>query len=442
VRFLRSLFLDRRFFFALAGVGVVFLLGYFFVPLILFGRVLVLVLIVLTVVDALLLYRRGELDARREMEERLSNGDENHVRVTVTSSYPFPIRAQVIDELPVQLQIRDQAFEIEIAAGASSPIDYSVRPVTRGEYAFGVINVLASTPIGLARKRFQLAGATTVAVYPSYIQMRRYELLAISNRLVEAGVKKVRRVGSTMEFDQIREYVTGDDYRTVNWKATARRATFMVNQYQDERSQQVYCVIDKGRTMKSPFAGMTLLDYAINTALVVSNIAVHKDDRAGLITFGRRIDSFLVADRRRLQMRKIIESLYRQTTEFLESDFEALYAHLRRSVTTRSLLLLFTNFDTLPGMERQLPYLRAMARNHLVVVIFFENTELRRLLETPAETTEEIYYKAIGEKLALEKKQIVKELSMHGIHSILTAPENLTVDTINKYLELKSRRMI
>jgi uncharacterized protein (DUF58 family) len=236
--------------------------------------------------------------------------------------------------------------------------------------------------------------------------------------------------------------VSGDDYRTVNWPATARRAALMVNQYQDERSQRVYCVLDKGRTMKMPFAGMTLLDYAINTALVVSNIAIHKDDRAGLLTFGRRADTFVAAEKRSTQMRRIVESLYSQSTGFLESDFETLYAHVRRSITTRSLLLLVTNFETLSAMQRQLPYLRGLAGRHRLVVIFFENTELRALLDRPAETTEAIYVKAIAEKFALEKRQIVKELAAHGIMSILTAPENLTVDTINKYLELKSRRLI
>lgn len=396
----------------------------------------------LLIVDVFALVRGGGVEAKRTMEERLSNGDENEVRLVVENRYRFPVRVQVLDELPVQLQVRDLEFNPEIPAGRSVEIRYDVRPVTRGEYAFGVTNALVAGPIGLARRRFRLGAARTVPVYPSYIQMRRYELLAISNRLIEAGVKRIRRVGTTMEFDQIREYVVGDDYRTVNWKATARRASFMVNQYQDERSQQVICIVDKGRTMKMPFAGMTLLDYAINTALVLSNIAIHKQDRAGLVTFGRRIDASIAPDRRRLQMRKIIEALYRQTTDFLESDFEGLYAHIRRTVSNRSLLLLFTNFETLSGMDRRLPQLRALARNHLVVVIFFENTELRRLLDEPAATTEEIYYKAIGEKLALEKKQIVKELAMHGIHSILTAPENLTVETINKYLEIKSRRLI
>ncbi|MBC8143993.1 MAG: DUF58 domain-containing protein [bacterium] len=431
-----------RFFYFLAAIAFVFVVGFLFPPIALIARIGVGVLALLVIADLVMLYRGGSIDASRQMEDRLSNGDENEIRLTLTNHYRFDIHARVLDELPVQLQVRDLDLATTIPPESAAEARYSVRPVTRGEYSFGVINVLASGPIGLAQRRFRAGAGHVVPVYPSYIQMRKYELLAISNRLVEVGVKRVRRVGSTMEFDQIREYVSGDDYRTVNWRATARRNTFMVNQYMDERSQQVFCVIDKGRAMKMPFAGMTLLDYAINTSLVIANIAIHKQDRAGLVTFGKRIDTYIAPDRRRLQMRRIVEALYHQKTEFLESDFEALYAHVRHSITTRSLLLVFTNFETLSGMERRLKSRRAKARQHHRVVVFFENTELRQLLDTPASSTEQIYLKAIAEKLALEKKQIVKELSIHGIHSILTAPENLTVDTINKYLELKSRRMI
>jgi uncharacterized protein (DUF58 family) len=187
---------------------------------------------------------------------------------------------------------------------------------------------------------------------------------------------------------------------------------------------------------------MTLLDYAINATLVVSNVAVHKEDRAGLITFGSHVDTFLQADRRRSQMRKIVELLYRQTTDFRESDFGALYARMRTGITGRSLILFFTNFETLSGMRRRLPQLRALARHHLLVMIFFENTELGRLIDRPAGSVREVYTKAVAERYALEKKLITIELATHGIHSILTEPENLTVNTINKYLEIKARRLV
>ncbi|HMG88521.1 MAG TPA: DUF58 domain-containing protein, partial [Chryseolinea sp.] len=258
----------------------------------------------------------------------------------------------------------------------------------------------------------------------------------------DAGIKRIRRIGQNMEFELIKEYVSGDDFRTINWKATARKNHLMVNHFQDERSQQVYSLIDKGRVMQMPFNGLSLLDYAINASLVISNIAIKKSDKAGLLTFQNRIGSMVAASRQSKQMANIMEVLYNQKTAYRESDFFALYSHIRRKITQRSLLLLFTNFESIYGLQRQLPYLKSLNSQHLLVVIFFENTEMKSLLTQPAENLKEVYYKAIAEKFSFDKKLIVKELLRHGIQAVLTAPEELTINTINKYLELKARGMI
>jgi uncharacterized protein (DUF58 family) len=272
--------------------------------------------------------------------------------------------------------------------------------------------------------------------------MRKYQLMAISNRLSEMGVKKIRRIGHSMEFEQIKEYVQGDDYRTLNWKATARKGQLMVNNFTDEKSQQIYCIIDKGRVMKMPFEGLSLLDYSINASLVLSNIALTKQDKAGIITFSEKIGAFLPANRNPVQMQSILEVLYNQKTRYLESDFEQLYITLRRKVSQRSLIVLFTNFESLSGMRRHLPYLRKIAQHHLLLIVFFENTELRTLLEAPANTVEEVYTKTIAEKFAYEKRLIAKELQQFGILTMLTTPQQLTINAINKYLELKAKQAI
>ena len=141
-------------------------------------------------------------------------------------------------------------------------------------------------------------------------------------------------------------------------------------------------------------------------------------------------------------MNFIMDSLYNQTTKFQEADFARLHVMVKRKLNQRSLLVLFTNFESLTAMKRQLPYLRSLAKNHLLMVVFFENTELKALVKSRPKTTEEIYTKAIGENFVFEKKLIVKELEKNGMIAILTTPENLTVATVNKYLELKSRRLI
>jgi uncharacterized protein (DUF58 family) len=407
------------------------------------AKALVMVLTMFLLLDMLLVYsRRAALKARRITGDKLSNGDENKILIVIENHYPYQVLLKVIDELPEQLQIRNASYNLSVPAGQEKVIQYSIQPVKRGEYLFGTLNIYVSSVIGLCSKRMKFAQDKMVPCYPSFLQMRKYELMAISNRLTEFGIKKIRRVGHTMEFDQIRDYIPGDDVRHVNWKATARKAALMVNQYQDERSQQVYSIIDKGRVMKMPFGGMTLLDYAINASLVISNVAALKHDKPGLITFSEKKGAFIPAERKAGQMHKIMEVLYRQKTRFLESDYEKLYMFIRKRITTRSLLLFYTNFESLSSLRRQLPVFKMMARNHLLVVIFFENTELHDLIHSDAASLEDIYIKTIAEKFAYEKRQIVLELAKYGIHSILTPPEGLTVNTINKYLELKSRGLI
>jgi uncharacterized protein (DUF58 family) len=334
------------------------------------------------------------------------------------------------------------SFFVQIPAGETKTIRYVLRPVKRGEYSFGAVNAFVSTPIGLLARRFRFSADKMVPVYPSFIQMRKYELLAISNRLQDVGIKKIRRIGQNMEFELIKEYVSGDDIRTINWKATARRNQLMVNHYQDEKSQQVYSLIDKGRVMQMPFEGMSLLDYAINATLVISNIAIKKFDKAGVITFQDKIGAMIPAGKNNNQMGRILEILYNQKTAFRETDFSVVHNLVRRKITQRSLLLVYTNFETVYGLKRQLPYLLSLAQSHVVVVLFFENTELSRLISNPAEDLQNVYHKAMAEKMALEKKLIVKELTKVGIHAVLTTPQNLSVDTINKYLELKARGLI
>lgn len=448
MKLIRSLYVSVRVWLALVGFTLLFVAAFALPVLLPVAQVGLVVFILLLAIETVLLFRlKDGFFARRDVPDRLSNGDENPLSIYLENRYSFTTPVEVVDELPPQFQRRDVLFRAELKPREKQVIRYELRPVRRGEYNFGAVNVFVMTPLRLLKRRYQFEQGKTVAVYPSYLQMRQYELLAATNRLNELGIKKIRRIGHSMEFEQIRPYTRGDDVRTVNWKATARRTdaqatTLMVNSFQDERSQPVYCLIDKGRVMQSPFEGLTLLDYAINASLVLSNIAIFKQDRAGLLTFSHKIGQMVAADRKPGHMLRILEVLYRQKTQFLETDYEALYATVRTHIRQRSLLLLFTNFETVSALHRQLPFLRRLAKDHLLLVVFFENTELRSLLDEPATDTEAVYLKTIGEKFSYEKKQIVKELQQYGIQTILTAPQNLTANTVNKYLELKARGMI
>ena len=442
-RFLKPLFFSKRFYWTLAGIIVLFLLSYGIPFLFTISKLALLVFLILVIIDYGSLYIPAKpVLLKRVMNDRFSNGDENKVEVYITNNYPFRIHSSLIDEIPEQFQARSFLLKTLINSKEEVIVPYMLRPVERGVYQFRDILLFAKSPLQFIVRRITEPIDQHIKVLPSFFMLRQFELRAHSSNLSDAGSKKIRKIGHSLEFEQIKEYVTGDDIRSINWKATARKGQLMVNNFTDERSQQIYCIIDKGRVMKMPFAGMSLLDYAINASLILLRVALIKQDKAGLITFDDTIGNFLPADRKAVQMTSILETLYSQQTKFMESDYEKLYAIIKTRVTQRSLIVLFTNFESMTGLQRQLPFIRSIARNHLVLVVFFENTELGQLTEMPADNIETLYTKTIAEKFVSEKKLIVKELQQHGIFTILTAPQNLTLDTVNKYLELKARQAI
>ncbi len=442
-KYIGALYLTTRFY-LLAGLCIVLFIASFLYPVIfLIPKILFWVFIVLVIIDYLFLFifSKGP-SAKRLMADRFSNGDENKVEIQAKNNMAFVVDMEIIDELPVQFQKRDWKLSHRFKAGEQKNILYKLRPVERGEYDFGRIILYVKSLLGLLKRRHNIEAGQTVPVYPSFFQMRKYELLSQTSIQTEHGNKRMRKIGHSMEFEQIKEYVRGDDIRSVNWKATARKGSLMVNNYTDEKSQQVYCVIDKGRLMKMPFGGLTLLDYAINSTLVLANVCLQKQDRVGLMTFANKMGSLLAADRKPIQRENILQLLYNQETAFLESDYEMLYMQIRNRIKHRSLIVLYTNFESLSGLNRQLNYLRSIAKHHLLMVVFFENTELHTLSHLDAKNVEEVYIKTIAEKFEFEKRLIVKELKKHGILSVLTAPEHLTINAVNKYLELKARQAI
>ncbi len=404
---------------------------------------LLVIIVIAFIVDYLFLFteKQGVL-AQRILPEKLSNGDKNQIKIDVRNNFSFSIVVKIIDEIPFQFQKRDFLLTREIASKKNVLLEYILEPKERGEYSFGNLNVFAQSPLGLVSKRFQFQKNALLPAYPSFIHLRKYELMALQNEFLLGGIKKIRKLGHTMEFEQIKEYVAGDDIRTINWKATSKRNQLMVNQFQDEKSQRIYMLIDKGRTMQMPFRGLSLLDYSINATMALSHIILKKFDRAGMMTFSKKTENKVMADNKSGQLRKISEALYNVQTNFYESDFSRLYQDVKYTIGQRSLILLFTNFETLDAVNRQMKYLRGIAKNHLLVVVFFKNSELQSLIDQNPENMQQVYDQIIAEKLEFEKKLIIQELRKYGIFTVYTLPENLNIEVINKYLEIKARGIL
>lgn len=443
ISFLKAIYITNRFFIALAATVAVFALSFGWPYLFPIGQFMLIGCTVLLLADIMILFFPGStVVVSRKVNKQLSLGDENPVSLTLLSRMRIPVSLLVFDEVPYQLQWRDFKMNTSLLIGEKTTLHYQIRPTERGKFLFGKVNVFCSSFLKFAQRKITADQDFETACYPSVLQMRRYELKITNKVTLNEGIKKIRRLGHNNEFEQIKPYVKGDDFRSINWKATSRKHEIMVNQYQDEKSQQVYCIIDKSRVMRMAFNELTLLDYSINSALVISNTALIKYDRAGILTFADKIGNHLQAERTPGQLKKILELLYRQKTKFLEANYELLHYSIQKNIRGRSLLFLYSNFESQYSLQRAMPVLRKISQRHLLVVIFFHNTEFDNVMESHAENLKEVYLKTITQKFSEEKKRMVQELKQYGIQTILTTPESLSIDTINKYLELKSRGMI
>ncbi len=435
--------MTKWFFAAFVAVILLYVLAFSIPSLEFIANVVLASLVGLTCVDALIVFSSKEpIAIERKLNNRLNLGDENHVVLTIKNATAQPINFSMIEGFPVEMQVRSTVFKGIVGSDSSKDFRYNFVPKRRGEFEFGDVFVIIRSMFFLASRRIDYPLKETVHVYPSVLQMKQYELQVFQQQKTSAGIKKIRRLGNNSEFEQIKNYVQGDELKTINWKATSRRNELMVNQYQEEKSQNIYCIIDKSRNMQMEFDELSMLDYSINSSLVFSNIALRKGDKAGLITYSDKIGTMLAAERSGGQMRRIQEALYNQKTQYKESNFELLYNSIRRTVKSRSLLVLFTNFETEFAMRRAMPYLRKLNQKHVLMVVFFQNSELQELAFQPSKTIHEVYQSAVAERMISIKTKVARELRQNGIQTVLTLPEELSINTINKYLELKAKGAI
>lgn len=397
----------------------------------------------ITIIDILLVFSSKEpLIVRRDAPSRLNLGDPSHVKIEVTNNAGQPISFKLIEGYPVEMQNRSGEFGALLGSNKTKTFTYSFTPKKRGLYEFGDVFILIRSLFRLASRKIELPMKQEYAVYPSVLQMKRHELMVFQQQKASSGIKKIRRLGNNSEFEQIKNYTQGDEIRTINWRATSRRNELMVNQYQEEKSQSIYCIIDKSRSMQMEAEGLTMLDYSINSTLVFSNIALRKGDKAGLITYSDKMGTILPADKSTGQMRRIQEALFNQKTMYKEGNFELLYQSIRKNIRSRSLLMLFTNFETEFAMRRSIPMLRRLNKKHVLVVVFFENRDLHKIAYEPADTVQDVYQSTVAEKMITLKAKMAQELKKNGIQTILTLPEDLSINSINKYLELKAKGAI
>lgn len=444
MHFFRQFYLTNRFFVALAACVVVLCFGMLFAPLFWIGQAGIFLLISGVIIESIVLFWKKKIvDFERILPAKLSNGDDNKIWFIVQNNSANKLNIRLLEDFPEQLQLHDWNKQLTVNPNKAHRFSYSVRPTERGEYNWKNSQLFIETNrFRLVARRCVFTANQTVSCYPSFEQFKELRVSAVISRFNEANGTMIRKIGQSLEFEQIKNYVGGDDFRHINWKASAKQGKLMLNQYQEERSQDIYSVIDLGRNMQQPFNNQTLLDYSINATLALTKAVLGVKDKAGLITYSA--DKYTIQPPRNnpTQFRKINEQLYNIPTDFQETSMEKLYRLVRYRIRQRSLFIIFSNFDTIQSLRRNLPYLRAIAKYHLVLLVIFENSELEEFANEPANDVKEIYDKTIAKHLLFQKRLIAKEVGKFGVQSVITKPEKLNVDLINSYLNIKKRQML
>jgi uncharacterized protein (DUF58 family) len=440
---IKYLYIDKKWYLTLLLLIVLFVFSYIWIPLFYIALVIAIVFAFICIVDLYLLFKhKHPIRIQRDIDEVFHLGEFNTVSLKIKNTTRLNYNLTVIEELPDIFQIRDFEIKTFLTSNTTEKLQYNIKALKRGEFVFERTVVYIKTFLSFFQRRINKDHKHIIKVFPSTKPLKKYQILARSKQFLHSGQQTIRKVGQSMEFDQIREYVLGDDIRNINWKATARRDQFMVNNYIDEKSKNVYNVIDTGRLMMYNFERLSLVDYAVNASILISKIVLSKDDKIGLITYNDKVNDVIAAEQHARQLYKINNALYNLKTSYNDSSFEALLQSVTKIINQRSVLFLYTNFESKSSFERQLGYIKQLAKKHIIVIVFFENEAIKPLILRKSKTLEDVFVNTIAEQYEFEKKQIVKQLSNYGVVSILTTPQLLNTDTINKYLYLKQTNII
>lgn len=408
-------------------------------PLLWLGVLYFLAVVGFVAADVLMTPRPEQIDVERINDTKLSIGAENVITLLLANRSARRITFTLRDEYPYQFP-SDALF----ISGALSPYDiyearYHVRPLQRGDYQFGDINLRYRSQLQTFIRQTRYPAQSEVKVYPNVLEVRKYDLLARKGLLYELGLRQSRMFGTGTEFERLREYNTDDEFRRINWKATARRGKPIAAEYETERSQHVMSVIDTGRLMRPPMGDLAKLDHVINTALLLSYVASLKGDHIGLLTFADEVGTYLAPKRGKSQFYRMLEALYNVQFQPVEADYARALSYLSIKNKRRSLVVVFTDLVTLDAARPLIANLARLAQRHLPLCVTISDPNITRLAGRPVRHSDTVYQRAVAEMLLDERQVVLDTLNRSGVLTLDVPADRLTVSVINTYLELKGK---
>ncbi|MBI2266098.1 MAG: DUF58 domain-containing protein [Armatimonadetes bacterium] len=392
--------------------------------------------------DAWILIAASALRISRQCDSKFALGEYNRVTLILDNPSRTWMRGEVRDDYPDPFTARGDDLPFALPPFSSLELHYEVLAPERGNFRFGKFHVKLQGPLGMTVRLLVLPGEQEIKVYPNIRGLSKFDLLARRGRLTEVGMKSAKVYGVGTEFDSLREYQPDDEYRKINWKATARKGKLITQHYEIERSQNLVILLDAGRMMASQIGDMSKLDHAVNAALILSYVAAKKDDRVGLLVFADQIRSYLPPGKGKRQISLIAEALYNVKSELVEPDYGTTFRYLAHKCRKRSLIVVFTDLVDSEESAALFSYLGSLYPVHLPVCVAMSDPLIQNAADQPPASLETVYRKAVAEQVVEQRERTLSLLKGRGVLVVDSPPSEITPSVINKYLEIKIRSML
>lgn len=381
----------------------------------------------------------SRFEISRENDTKLSLGADNTIRLRIRSLRKRVTIFWIRDEPPPDFRVSDHVLSGQVRPRQSWEGIYHVKPVERGDYTFGDINLRWQGPLGLVIRQARVKACAPVKVYPNLLDVRRYDLLLKRNRLQEVGLRNARMFGQGSEFERLREYLSDDEFRRINWKATARRNRPITVEYQTERSQNIMCVMDIGRMMQSPVAEIAKLDYVVNAVLLLGYVSTGMGDKVGMMTFADDIGTYLAPRLGRKQFYTMLELLYGVRPQPIEPDYRRAIAYIAAKQRKRALTVIFTDLSGGSAMQTLVQHVALLARSSLPLIVTISDPDVHSAAQMRPTDSVSAYQRAAAAQLLDERRLTLDMLRQRGVLTLDVPAHQLSWSVINRYLELKGR---
>jgi uncharacterized protein (DUF58 family) len=397
-----------------------------------------LALLVLFFLDASVTARQWRFEVKREKPARLSVGVANEVTLLVENRGHWPMQVIVRDPPPAGFAAEPALLPARVPAHTWVRLAYRLIPPDRGNFSLGDLYLRCRGLLGLVSIDRRCEAAEVVQVYPNLLEVRRYEAL-VRATLVRAGGYHTRRLpGAGREFSHFRDYTVDDDYRHVSWKATARRGKPITSVYESEHSQDIFFCLDVGRMMAARVGTLSKLDHAINAVLMLTHVSQRFQDNLGLLVFSHTVHLYLPPTKGRAQYARFLQALYTIKPELCYVNYREAFEHLISRHRKRALTMIFTDLldETVSAEYREA--VRLLKRFHLPLTLAAADVPLQDLSRRTPSSVDELYQIQTARDLLHGRAEMLRSLEREGVMVVDTVPDRLTVDAVNRYLELKT----